>query len=69
MYQYQQRNGADNRPRLEAFALSHEPSPWMGDRQTFQLMPAAVTRGAPSANRAARALSFSHANETAHAHT
>ncbi|MBT2144092.1 MULTISPECIES: GH92 family glycosyl hydrolase [unclassified Rhodanobacter] len=69
MYQYQQRNGPDNRPRLEAFALSHEPSPWMGDRQTFQLMPAAVARGAPSANRAARALSFSHANETAHAHT
>lgn len=69
MYQYQQRNGADNRPRLEAFALSHEPSPWMGDRQTFQLMPAAMAHGAPSANRAARALSFSHANETAHAHT
>ena len=69
MYQYQQRNGADNRPRLEAFALSHEPSPWMGDRQTFQLMPAAVASGAPSANRAARALSFSHANETAHAYT
>ncbi|MDW2981280.1 GH92 family glycosyl hydrolase [Rhodanobacter sp. KK11] len=69
IYQYQQRNDVDNRPRLEAFALSHEPSPWMGDRQTFQLMPAAVPRGAPSANRAARALSFSHANETAHAHT
>ncbi len=69
IYQYQQRNGADNRPRLEAFALSHEPSPWMGDRQTFQLMPQAVAHGAPSANRAARALSFSHANEIAHAHT
>ncbi len=69
IYQYQQRNGADNRPRLEAFALSHEPSPWMGDRQTFQLMPAAMAHGAPSANRAVRALSFSHANETAHAHT
>ncbi len=68
IYQYQQRNGADNRPRLEALALSHEPSPWMGDRQTFQLMPAAVAQGAPSANRAARSLSFSHANETAHAH-
>jgi predicted alpha-1,2-mannosidase len=69
IYQYQQRNGADNRPRLEAFALSHEPSPWMGDRQTFQLMPAAVAQGAPSANRTARALSFSHVNEVAHAHT
>jgi predicted alpha-1,2-mannosidase len=69
IYQYQQRNGADNHPRLEAFALSHEPSPWMGDRQTFQLMPAAAEHGAPSANREARALSFSHANEAAHAHT
>ena len=68
MYQYQQRNDARNRPRLEAFALSHEPSPWMGDRQTFQLMPAAVASGAPSANRTARALSFSHAHEIAHAH-
>jgi predicted alpha-1,2-mannosidase len=68
IYQYQQHNGADNRPRLEAFALSHEPSPWMGDRQTFQLMPAAAPSGPPSLNRAARALSFSHANEVAHAH-
>jgi len=68
IYQYQERNGADNRPRLQAFALSHEPSPWMGDRQTFQLMPAAAASGLPDANRAARALSFSHANETAQAH-
>lgn len=68
MYQYQQRNDAENRPRIEAFSLSHEPSPWMGDRQTFQMMPAAAASGAPSANRAARALSFSHANEIAHAH-
>jgi predicted alpha-1,2-mannosidase len=68
MYQYQQRNDANNRPRIEAFSLSHEPSPWMGDRQTFQVMPAAVVSGAPSANRAARALSFSHDHEVAHAH-
>jgi predicted alpha-1,2-mannosidase len=66
MYQYQQRNGDDNRPRLEAFALSHEPSPWMGDRQTFQLMPAAAD-GAPSANRKVRALSFDHDHEVARA--
>jgi predicted alpha-1,2-mannosidase len=68
MYQYQQSNDATNRPRIEAFSLSHEPSPWMGDRQTFQIMPAAVASGAPSANRQARALSFSHAKEIAHAH-
>ena len=65
MYQYQERNGDDNRPRLEAFALSHEPSPWMGDRQTFQIMPAAIASGAPTANRKARALSFSHDHEVA----
>lgn len=68
MYQYQQRNDANNRPRIEAFSLSHEPSPWMGDRQTFQIMPAAVADGAPSANREKRALSFSHDHEVAHAH-
>ncbi|GGA34397.1 hypothetical protein GCM10010981_24250 [Dyella nitratireducens] len=68
MYQYQQRNDANNRPRIEAFSLSHEPSPWMGDRQTLQMMPAAVTNGAPSANREKRALSFSHDHEIAHAH-
>lgn len=68
MYQYQQRNDANNRPRIEAFSLSHEPSPWMGDRQTFQIMPAAVASGTPTANRSARALSFSHDHETAHAH-
>jgi predicted alpha-1,2-mannosidase len=67
MYQYQQGNDEHNRPRLQAFSLSHEPSPWMGDRQTFQIMPAAVPGGAPSANRQARALSFSHANEIARA--
>ena len=68
MYQYQERNDANNHPRLEAFSLSHEPSPWMGDRQTFQMMPAAVATGAPNANRQARALSFTHDNEIAHAH-
>ncbi|MGC1550279.1 MAG: GH92 family glycosyl hydrolase [Rhodanobacter sp.] len=68
MYQYQEHNDANNRPRLQAFSLSHEPSPWMGDRQTFQMMPASVANGAPSANRDARALSFRHANEIAHAH-
>ena len=65
IYQYQERNGDDNLPRIEAFALSHEPSPWMGDRQTFQVMPSAE---APTANRAARALEFRHERETAHAH-
>ena len=66
-YEYAKGNGADNRPRLEALALSHETSPWMGDRQTFQVMPSSA-HGVPSAVRAERALPFRHENETARAH-
>jgi predicted alpha-1,2-mannosidase len=62
LYSYQQANNARNLPELQAFAASHEPSPWMGDRQTFQVMPGV---GAPNGNRAARALAFKHENETA----
>jgi predicted alpha-1,2-mannosidase len=65
LYEYQKGNNAQNRPTLKAFSLSHEPSPWMGDRQTFQVMPEA---GAPTANRAARALAFTHDHEVARAH-
>ena len=57
LYQYQDHNGADNRPRLQALALSHEPSPWMGDRQTLQLMPEAQASGVPLLDRAARSQS------------
>lgn len=67
IYQYQDRNGADNHPRLQALSLSHEPSPWMGDRQTFQVMPAATASGAPPLDRDGRALSFTHDHETARA--
>ncbi|NHC16413.1 hypothetical protein G9H71_21745, partial [Motilibacter sp. E257] len=67
LYEYQRGNNAENRPTLQAFSLSHQPSPWMGDRQTFQVMPSAMS-GVPSANRAIRALSFSHDNEVARAH-
>jgi predicted alpha-1,2-mannosidase len=67
LYQYQAHNGADNRPRLQAFALSHEPSPWMGDRQTLQLMPEAQPDGVPVLDRTARSLSFSHDHEIARA--
>jgi predicted alpha-1,2-mannosidase len=66
LYQYQDRNGDDNRPRIEAFQLSHEPSPWMGERQTFQVMPAQAESGAPALKRETRALSFTHDEETAH---
>jgi predicted alpha-1,2-mannosidase len=64
IYEYQRANNADNLPKLQAFGLSHEPSPWMGDRQTFQVMPSAQS-GTPDAGRGARALAFRHDNEVA----
>ncbi|WP_455352008.1 GH92 family glycosyl hydrolase [Streptomyces sp. SYSU K217416] len=67
LYDYARANNADNLPTLQAFSASHEPSPWMGDRQTFQLMPSAVA-GTPDAGRKARALPFRHTRETAKPH-
>lgn len=54
IYDYARGNNEDNLPTLQAFAASHEPSPWMGDRQTFQMMPSAAS-GTPDASRTARA--------------
>ncbi len=67
LYEYQRANNADNRPELQAFALSHETSPWMGDRQTFQVMPS-DREGTPDADRVGRALAFGHENEIARPH-
>ncbi|MFG3014424.1 GH92 family glycosyl hydrolase [Streptomyces cinerochromogenes] len=64
LYEYARANNADNLPTVQAFSASHEPSPWMGDRQTFQLMPSAAS-GTPDTGRAARELPFRHENETA----
>jgi len=64
LYHWSRQNNAANRPTMQAFAASHEPSPWMGDRQTFQFMPSAAA-GVPNASRAARALPFGHENEVA----
>src|SRR5439155_16901162 len=33
-YEYHRANNAANRPELQAFGVSHLPSPWMGDRHT-----------------------------------
>lgn len=63
-YYYNQSNNANNLPTIQAFALSHEPSPWMGDRQTFHVMPS-DTVGTPNINRTTRALPFKHENEIA----
>lgn len=64
LYRWNEQNDARNRPQLQALALSHQPSPWMGDRQTFQVMPSA-SRGVPDADRRRRALSFDRAQENA----
>jgi predicted alpha-1,2-mannosidase len=67
LYDYHRDNDADNLPELEAFSASHEPSPWMGDRQTFQVMPSAESEPEDT-SRSARALPFRHANEVASPH-
>ncbi|MFK0260399.1 GH92 family glycosyl hydrolase [Streptomyces angustmyceticus] len=67
LYEYARKNNADNLPTLQAFSASHEPSPWMGDRQTFQVMPSAAA-GTPDASRTGRALPFHHSRETAKPH-
>ncbi|MEV6564376.1 GH92 family glycosyl hydrolase [Streptomyces kronopolitis] len=67
LYEYARKNNADNLPTLQAFSASHEPSPWMGDRQTFQVMPS-VADGTPDASRTGRALPFHHGNEVAKPH-
>ncbi|MEU6119851.1 GH92 family glycosyl hydrolase [Streptomyces sp. NPDC047117] len=67
LYEYARKNNSDNLPTLQAFGASHEPSPWMGDRQTFQVMPSTAA-GTPDASRTARALPFHHSRETAKPH-
>ncbi|WP_329061449.1 GH92 family glycosyl hydrolase [Amycolatopsis sp. NBC_01480] len=67
LYNYHSQNNTDNLPALQAFSVSHEPSPWMGDRQSFQVMPSAAA-GVPDADRNARALAFKHDDEVARAH-
>ncbi len=64
LYDYARGNNADNLPTIQAFSASHEPSPWMGDRQTFQVMPSAAS-GTPDLDREKRELAFRHENETA----
>lgn len=64
LYDYARGNNDDNLPTIQAFSASHEPSPWMGDRQTFQVMPSAAS-GVPETGREARELAFRHENETA----
>ncbi|MBP2420504.1 glycoside hydrolase domain-containing protein [Microbacterium imperiale] len=53
-------------PCIEAFATSHIPSPWIGDRGVFQLMPSPEAR--PARDRRKRARSFDRESEHAGPH-
>ncbi len=66
-YSYVGQNNADNLPALQALGISHEPSPWMGDRDMFQVMPSAAS-GTPDLDRTKRALTFEHSGEVAQPH-
>ncbi|MFK4851993.1 GH92 family glycosyl hydrolase [Microbacterium sp. ZW T6_19] len=63
LYQYQRANNAQNLPTLNGIGISHEPSIWMGDRNSLAVMPAA--NGNPTSSLNDRKLTFSHDNETA----
>ncbi|WP_158247654.1 GH92 family glycosyl hydrolase [Actinomyces qiguomingii] len=52
----------DPHPRLEAVALSHQPSPWIGDRGSVQIMPYLDT---PVLDPRLRSLQFRHDDEVA----
>lgn len=67
IYSWHQHNDAENRPTLQAVALSHIPSPWMGDRSVFQVCPSAEP-GTPPGDPSSRALPFDHADEIPRAH-
>jgi predicted alpha-1,2-mannosidase len=68
-YNYSTNNDAQNRPELQALAISHQPSTWVNDRDTFQVMPGAGTAGAaPDMTRTGRQLPFSHSDEVARPH-
>ncbi|SFQ54728.1 alpha-1,2-mannosidase, putative [Amycolatopsis arida] len=60
LYSYHQHNTEENLPALQAIALSHQPSPWMGDRHTFQVMPGT---GQVEHDPRRRALAFRHEDE------
>ncbi|GAB2603450.1 GH92 family glycosyl hydrolase [Pseudactinotalea suaedae] len=51
----------DPRPRLQAIATSHLPSPWIRERGAFQVMPADGLH--PELGRSERGLAFDHDHE------
>lgn len=67
LYNYATSNDANNLPTLQGIGVSHEPSPWMGDRNQLAILPAVAPSDAtaPDATLTTRALEFDHSNETA----
>ncbi len=64
-YYYQAQNNSANLPVLQGLAVSHEPSPWMGDRNQMSVMPS-IASGTPTGSASGRGLAFDHATEVAH---
>ncbi|MCW2597351.1 MAG: putative secreted binding protein, partial [Jatrophihabitans sp.] len=62
-YYYQQANDTNNNPTLQGFSVSHEPSPWMGDRNQLSIMPS--VSATPTGSATGRALPFTHNAEIA----
>ena len=62
-YSYQASNNSNGFPELQGVAVSHEPSPWMTDRDQLSLMPSITSE--VTADRTKRAVQFSHADEIA----
>ena len=63
-YVYQRDNNATNLPLLQGLAISHEPSPWMGDRNQMSVMPVPAG-GSLTGQPSSRQLAFSHNDEIA----
>ena len=68
LYTYDAARDDTGLPWLEAFSISHQPSPWMGDWGTFQFFPSLDHEGLPRMGRRARALPFRHSQEVARPH-
>lgn len=62
-YNYASTNTAANLTSLQGIGVSHEPSPWMGDRDQLAVMPSSETQ--PTSTLTDRALTFDHNDETA----
>ncbi|RMI08755.1 glycoside hydrolase family 92 protein [Cellulomonas triticagri] len=70
LYSWAGHSGPDARPRLHGVAVSHQPSPWMGDRNqvAFHLVAGDGGDGPPDADLRARAAAFTHDDELARPH-